>query len=178
MSARKIDPGPRIVEIPSRTMAVVRTCGDPSELGESVFKALYGAVYGLKFALKKDGIEFRVEPPRARWFAGENWKEAPREEWEAAWGLPVPDGTSDLPQKVPEMPVRIETWEYGTVAEIVHLGAYADEEPTIERLHEFIAENGYEIIGPHEEEYLSRPGAKDQKTVIRYRVRPVHPGTY
>lgn len=172
MAAKKLNTDPEIVELPARTMAVVHTAGDPNELGETVFKALYGAAYTLKFDLKKQGIEFKMEPPRARWFAGADWKEVPREQWEAAWGLPVPDGTTDVPQKVPEHPVVVETWAYGTVAQILHLGPYADEEPTIDRLHGFIAEQGYEICGPHEEEYRSMPGAKVQKTVIRYQVRP------
>ena len=164
MSPRKAKTDPEIVELPSRTMAVVRTVGDPNDVGESVFKALYGAAYTLKFALKKQGVDFKVEPPRARWFGGEGWKEVPRDQWEAAWALPVPDGTSEVPQKVPETPVGVETWEYGTVAQVLLLGAYADEEPTIRALHAFIDEQGYEIAGPHEEEYLSRPereGAQD-----------------
>jgi hypothetical protein len=171
MSPRKLKTDPEIVEMPSRTMAVVRTVGDPTDVGESVFKALYGAAYTLKFDLKKRGVEFKMEPPRARWFGDEGWKEVPREQWEAAWALPVPDGTTEVPQKVAETPVVVETWEYGTVAQILHLGEYADEVPNIERLHAFIAEQGYEIAGPHEEEYQSRPGAKVMKTVIRYRVR-------
>lgn len=168
---RKLKTDPEIVEMPAATMAVVRTTGDPNELGERVFKALYGSAYTLKFALKKQGADFKMSAPRARWFAGPDWRDVPREQWTAAWGLPIPDGTTEVPQKEPEPPVVVETWEYGTVAQILHLGAYADEEPTIERLHAFIADAGYEIVGPHEEEYLSRPGAKVQKTVIRYRVR-------
>lgn len=70
----------------------------------------------------------------------------------------------------------METREYGTVAQILHVGEYADEEPTIQRLHAFITEQGYEIAGPHEEEYLSRPGARQQKTMIRYQVRPKDAG--
>ena len=162
---------PAIVEMPARTMAVVHTTGDPAELGESVFKALYGAVYPLKFALKKQGVEFKVEPPRARWFAGAAWRETPREQWTAAWALPLPDGTAQVTSKEGGLPVEVETWEYGAVAQITHYGPYAEEEPTIDRLHGFIAESGYEIAGPHEEEYLSRPGAKDQKTIIRYQIR-------
>lgn len=171
MSPRRLKTDPEIVEMPARRMAVVRTCGDPSELGERVFKALFGAAYTLKFALKKQGVEMKVEPPRARWFAGANWREVPRERWEAAWGLPVPDGTAEVPQKEPEPPVTVETWQYGTVAQILHVGEYSEEEPTIERLHAFIAEQGYEIAGPHEEVYLSRPGAKAMKTIVRYQVR-------
>ena len=62
-------------------------------------------------------------------------------------------------------------WEYGSVAQVLHLGTYAEEEPTIDKLHAFIAEQGLEIAGPHEEIYLSRPGAANQKTIVRYQVR-------
>jgi len=163
---------PVIGEMPSATMAVVHTVGDPSVVGAKAFPALYGAAYGLKFALKKaGGPEYKVPAPRARWFGGADWALQPREQWEAAWAIELPPGTTEVVQKDPETPVTIETWEYGTVAEVLHIGTYADETPSIELLHTFIAENGYEIAGPHEEEYQSRPDAKNPKTVIRYQVR-------
>ena len=162
---------PEVAVLPSRTMAVARTVGDPSEVGPRVFPALYGAVYALKSALKKAGVEFGIEPPCARWFNGPDWRSVPREAWTAAWAIPVPDGTRDLIQKDPSTPVAVETWEYGTVAQVLHVGTYADEEPTIVALHAFIAEQGLEIDGPHEEVYLSRPGSANQKTIVRYRVR-------
>ena len=162
---------PRLTEMPSRTMAVAHTVGDPSEVGQKVFPALYGAAYKLKFALKKDGVAFKVEPPRARWFGGPDWMRLSRDEWKAAWALPLPDGTTDVFQRDPETPVSVETWEYGTVAEVLHIGTYAEEAPTIELLHDYIREQGYEICGAHEEEYVSQPGAKQQKTIIRYQVR-------
>ncbi|MHB8925491.1 MAG: GyrI-like domain-containing protein [Coriobacteriia bacterium] len=158
---------PEITELPALTMAVLHTVGDPTDVGNRVFPALYGAVYPLKFALKKQGVEFKVAPPRARWFGGPEWATLPRDEWKAAWAIPVPDGTTELKQKDPDTPVTIETWEYGTVAQVLYIGAYSDETPTIEALHAFIAEEGYEIIGAHEEEYQSRPDAKAPKTVIR-----------
>jgi hypothetical protein len=167
---RKLKTDPEIVEMPAQLMAVVHSIGDPNDVGERVFNALYGAVYKLKFALKKEGVDFKVRAPRARWFAGEGWRDVPREEWEAAWAIPVPDDTGALFQKDPETPVVLETWEYGTVAQILHLGTYAEEEPNIVRLHGFIAESGYRIAGPHEEEYLTRADAKQPKTIIRYQV--------
>ena len=169
MSPRKLKTDPEIVEMPNRTMAVVHTVGDPNELGETVFKALYGAVYPLKFTLKKQGVDFQVEPPRARWFGGEGWKDVPRDEWEAAWALPVPDGTTELAQKLPGTAVVLETWEYGCVAQILHIGPFSAEGPTIERLHDFIdARTGR--TGKHHEIYLSdirRGDPKKWKTIIR-----------
>ncbi len=93
------------------------------------------------------------------------------DEWTHIIGLPIPEETTSLPQKVASIEVKIETWEYGTVAQILHLGAYDQEQPTIERLHKFIEDSGYEIAGVHEEEYLTTPDAKVPKTIIRYAVR-------
>jgi hypothetical protein len=40
MTAKRPRTDPEILEMPARTMAVERTCGDPNELGERVFKGL------------------------------------------------------------------------------------------------------------------------------------------
>ncbi len=172
MPGTKVRKEPEIIEMPARRMAVVHSTGDPNEVGETVFKALYGAVYPLKFALKKQGVAYKMEPPRARWWAGEKWRDVPREQWKASWGIPIPDDVDEVSQKVPAPAVVVETWEYGKVAQLLHVGSYADEEPAIERLHAFIEEQGLEIAGPHEEEYLTGPGVKVTKTMIRYQVRP------
>ena len=86
-------------------------------------------------------------------------------------GLPVPIDTASLPQKVAEVEVVMETWSYGTIAQILHIGAYDQETLNIERLQRYIKDNGYEISGDHEEEYLTSPDAKVVKTIIRYPVR-------
>ncbi len=160
---------PRIRTLPAATMAVVHTDGDPNVVGPPTMSALYGAAYALKFAQKKAGQDFPVGALRARW---PDAHVAGRAGWHGIWGLPIPDGTTALVQKAPDVPVTIETWAYGTVAEVLYRGAYADESPTIAALHAFIAAQGYALAGPHEEEYLTRPGAKVQKTIIRYVVTP------
>jgi hypothetical protein len=171
--AQKWSGEPEIVTLPDITVATVHTSGNPEGLGADVMKALYGAVYGLKFALKKRGVEMKMGEPRARWA----W--TPGQEatggLEGDWGVPVPDGTpeSDLPQKSESWHVSVAVWHYGECARILHQGAYDAEEPTIARLVEFIRASGYEIAGMHEEWYLSQPGAKVPKTVILYPVRRV-----
>jgi len=60
--AQKWSGEPEIVTLPDVTVATVHTSGDPEGLGADVMKALYGAVYSLKFALKKRGVEL---PERA-----------------------------------------------------------------------------------------------------------------
>ena len=82
-------------------------------------------------------------------------------------GDPDSGGTKELVQNDPETPVTIETLEYGSVAQILHVGSYAEETPTIQRLHDFITAEGYEIAGPHEEEYLvaGGEGTQDRNSV-------------
>lgn len=150
-------------------MAVVYGKGDPNKIFAELMPALFGSVYTLKFALKKNGLPtFKVSPPRARYPDG---LLKPKSEWTIIVGIPVPNETTSLPQKIPGTEVRLETWKYGTVAQILHLGSYDQEAPTVERLHKFIGENDYEIIGVHEEEYLTKPDAKVVKTIIRYDVK-------
>ena len=160
---------PQILEMPSQKMAVVSGKGTPDKVFPELMPALYGSVYTLKFDLKKKGLPtFKVGGLCARY---PDAHLVPMEEWTHIIGMPVPEDTDSLPQKVSGVEVKLETWEYGTVAQILHLGPYDQEGPTVERLHKFIEENGYEIAGVHEEEYLTSPDAKVIKTIIRYPVR-------
>ena len=160
---------PQIVEMPPQKMAVVCGKGAPDKVFAELMPALYGSVYTLKFDLKKKGLPtFKVTGLRARY---PDAHLVPMDEWTHIIGLPIPEDTTSLPQKVAGTEVKIETWEYGTVAQILHLGAYDQERPTIERLHKFIEDNGYKIAGMHEEEYLTTPDAKVVKTIIRYPVK-------
>ena len=169
MAAQRKAQMPKIVEKEPQTVAVVVSKGDPNVVGDQALPALYGAVYTLKFQFKKSGKgDFKVGGLRARW---PDAHLLPKDQWTGIWALPIPEGTTELPKKVPEPEVRIEVWEYGTVAEILHFGPYSEEGPTVERLHKFIEESGYEIAGVHEEEYLTRPTAKVPKTIIRYPIR-------
>jgi len=160
---------PQILEMPAQKMAVVSAKGAPDKVFPEVMPALYGSVFTLKFDLKKKGVPtFKVSGLRARY---PDVHLVPRDEWTHIIGLPIPDDTTTLPQKVANQEVKIETWEYGTVAQILHLGPYAQEGATIERLHRFIEDSGFKIAGMHEEEYLTRPDAKVIKTIIRYPVK-------
>ncbi len=160
---------PQILEMPPQKMAVVHGKGTPDKVFSELMPALYGSVYTLKFALKKKGLPtFKVSGLRARY---PDAHLVPKEEWAHIIALPIPEDTTSLTQKVPGIEVNIETWEYGTVAQILYIGSYAEEGPTVERLHKFIEENGYQIAGDHEEEYLTTPDAKNPKTIIRYQVK-------
>jgi len=170
MPARKLPPTePLIIEMPAQKMAVVTGKGTPQEVFPKLMPALYGSVFTLKTALKKAGKEtFTVSGLRGRYpDAGQ----ADKKDWTMILALPVPNDTTSLLQKVPGVEVKLETWNYGTVAQVLYLGQYSEETPTIEKLIKFVHDSGYEIACYHEEEYLSRPDVKVPKTIIRYEVR-------
>jgi len=170
MTLRKLSKtDPQILEMLPQKMAVVYGKGTPDKVFPELMPALYGSVYTLKFDLKKKGLPtFKVSGLRARY---PDAHLVSKEEWTHIIGLPVPEDTTSLPRKIPGTEIKVETWSYGTVAQILHIGAYDQEEPTVNRLHKFIEDNGYEIAGAHEEEYLTSPDAKVMKTIIRYEVK-------
>ena len=160
---------PRIVVMPQQRMAVVEGHGDPNTVFPSIMPALYGTAYTLKFELKKRGLNsFKVSGLRGRYPYP---LDIPKEKWRYKIALPIPNDTEALKQKVLEVKVAIEDWDYGTVVEILHIGPYDQEEPSVHRLMQFIEENGYEVSGVHEEEYLTSADTKVVKTLIRYPVK-------
>jgi len=105
--------------------------------------------------------------------------ETPKNEYLGIFALPVSNEVEAIPANTdnPEPKIRLVNWEYGEVAEILHIGSYEKEAPTVEKLKLFIAANGYEISGAHEEEYLKGPGmfgkgnSDEYQTILRYQVR-------
>ena len=69
--------------------------------------------------------------------------------------------------------VRLVTWEEGPAAQVLHVGPYAAEGPTIARLHAFLAEQGLVFDGRrhrHHEIYLGDPrraAPEKLRTIIR-----------
>jgi hypothetical protein len=157
---------PKISGKPSQKMLVMETRGDPSRTKD------VGKLFQIYFKLQFKGKS--MEAPRARW---PKPFDTPRSEWVGYWALPVGEEVTDLPAGTPTN-IQLETWQYGQVAEILHIGPYSTEMPDIERLYQFISSSGYKIIPPHEEEYVVGPGMfgpgnpEKYYTIIRYRVEP------
>jgi hypothetical protein len=67
--------------------------------------------------------------------------------------------------------LRFERFHEGLCVQIMHVGPYAEEPPTIEKMHAFARDNGYRLRGKHHEIYLGDPRrAKPErlKTVLRH----------
>lgn len=161
---------PEISNIKDRKVLAVTVIGDPNE-AQPYIEALYGTAYGTKFKIfKPKGVKMEIGELSAFW---PDAHLKPRKEWTGIWGVEIPDYVTedDLIQKNPDILVKIEKWKGGTVAQVLYEGIYSEEGPTVESLHKFIAEKGYEIAGNHEEIYLTKPDAKVPKTIIRYIVK-------
>ena len=159
---------PTLTKLADRRVISVTSIGDPNVVMEPYMKALYGAAYWAKMKVyKPKGVKMELGKLVAQW---PDAHLKPKDKWTGVWGVPVPDYVSDkdLTQKDPNIKVKVEVWKGGESAEILHLGAYTEEGPTIQKLHDFVKESGYKLAGPHEEEYLTKPDAKNMKTIIRY----------
>ena len=66
--------------------------------------------------------------------------------------------------------VRFESFAEGKATQIMHIGPFSEEGPTIEKIHSFIEDSGSQRIGKHHEIYLSdirRAAQEKWKTIIR-----------
>jgi hypothetical protein len=163
---------PEMVAMKDEMMLVVEAKGDPNVVGAKAF----GLVFQLYYQIPETPKGPLQAAPRARWPLA---LDTPKTEWAGLYAMPIPEGVTELPphQADPTMKASLAHWEYGEVAQIVHIGPYDKEEPTIERLKEFISAQGYATAGPHEEEYLKGPtmfsagNPEEYVTIIRYRVK-------
>ncbi|MCG8467070.1 MAG: GyrI-like domain-containing protein [Gemmatimonadetes bacterium] len=178
LAAQAVDPtdyehlvDPRIAERPAETMLVVQATGDPNQVGDAAF----GYLFQLYFSIPNRAGGFIPPIPRARWPVDLT---TPPDTWIGHYGVSVPEGSGLSGASAPEgMSASVTTWEYGEVAEILHVGPYDQEQPTFDRLLAFVEAQGYVTIGGHEEEYVRGPtmaGPGDPTeylTILRYRVR-------
>ena len=162
---------PRLTHLEPQRMLVVEATGDPNVVSGGAIKLLFATYF------KASGVS-RTQPPpppRARWPRS---LDTPGIEWVGRYALPVGQQVTAVPDDSSPDGLRasLETWEYGDVAEVVHIGPYNNEENDITRLQNFVAMSGYRVIGDHEEEYVRGPGmilaGDPQKyiTIIRLRV--------
>jgi len=179
---------PSITDVPPGRFLAIMGRGEPGGSAyQAALNALYSLAYALKFKCKAEGRDFTVMTLEGLWWWDEegvfSLEDAPpREEWNWKSMMRQPDFiTGEMLEEIrpqvrekkgiPEVDeVKLETFHEGLSAQIMHVGPYSEEEPTIERLHAFIAENGYRIRGLHHEIYLSDPrrtAPERWRTIIR-----------
>jgi hypothetical protein len=184
----------RFLEVAPVRAVMVDGDGQP---GEATFGArmpgLYTAAYSLRFGLKRRGVERRVGMLEGLFWTADRATDLDvilgpdRGTWRWTLFIALPDEAT--PEELadalakgrakvsPEVAanLRIETFAEGAVAQVLYLGPYADERPTIERLHAAITAAGLRPRGRHHELYLGDPGRSAPaklRTLIRQAVEP------
>ena len=181
-----------IVEVPAMNFLMIDGQGDPNtaqEYRESI-EALYAMSYTLKFMAKKEpGTDYTVMALEGLWWADDiqDFIKMNKDAWKWTSMIMQPDlitremvdrAAAEVRKKKnpPALSkMRFERFDEGKSVQIMHIGPYSEEGPTIARMHAFIHENGYTENGNHHEIYLSDPRRTDPgkwRTVIRHPIRP------
>jgi hypothetical protein len=183
-----------IVEVPPLNFVMLDGHGgNPADNPEfaAAMEVLYGLSYTLKFTSKRQmGIDYTVMALEGLWStagqAGFDMADQSNWQWTVMMLQPehltaemFEEARAQLARKKnpPALArARFERWTEGLSVQTMYLGAYADEGPTIARMHAFIREQGYEFNGRHHEIYLGDPrrtAPERLRTVLRQPVRAV-----
>ena len=199
-SAKKIE----ALQVPNLQFAMIDGAIEKgSEPGKSptfaeATQALYGISYTLKFMLKKrktNAIDYPVMALEGLWWVEDGFFDITvKDNWFYTLMIMQPEViNAELFEKAREQArkkkgdsemlskIRLAHFEEGLCVQTMHIGPYATEPATIDRMREFMAENGLQdnITGPngrHHEIYLSDPrkAAPDKmKTVLRHPVKKI-----
>jgi len=167
---------PEIVEVPAFKYIMIDGRGDPNTAKDfqDKIQVLYGLSYTFKFMLKldkTDPFDFTVPPLSGLWCADDitAFAEGRKHEWKWTLMILMPDrvtrevfeeGKRKLEEKKNPAFLELanfEIYEEGLSAQIMHMGPYAEEGPTIAKLRDFFHGKGYTFNGRHHEIYLSDP---------------------
>ncbi|MBC2582268.1 hypothetical protein HGI79_18705 [Clostridium sp. DJ247] len=178
----------QIINVPKLNYLVIDGSGNPNTSQEyrDAIEALFSVSYAVKFMIKKgiNGLDYGVLPLEGLWWTDniEDFSMENKEVWNWTALIMQPEFVEkDLIDKaLTEVEkkkklssiskIRFKCINEGLVAQIMHIGPYSEEKPTIERLHNYIEENNYSKVGKHHEIYISDPrkaSPEKLKTIIR-----------
>jgi len=180
-----------VVEVPEMNFLMLDGEGDPNTSAQyqAVVTVLFALSYSLKFIVKKGplALDYGVMPLEGLWWAeGLSGLTDDRQRWR--WTMMMvqpPCITADMvAQAIHEAKakadaallaqVRFEPFAEGLCAQIMHIGPFSAEGPTVAKLHAYIAASGHLPTGKHHEIYLTdirRADPAKWKTVIRQPMR-------
>jgi len=175
------------VDVPAMRFLMVDGQGDPNTSDDYArdVEALFSVSYTAKFMIKKGTrqLDYSVMPLEGLWWADDlsAFTKDQRASWKWTMMIMQPDVVSDdvidaaiesvrTKKGLPALDkLRVETFAEGRCAQVLHVGPFTEEGPTIERLHEYIRSKA-SLTGKHHEIYLSdirRADPKKWKTIIR-----------
>ena len=160
-------------------------------------QGLYGAAYTLKFASKlrkENPVDYPVMALEGLWWVEDGTFDIAKPgNWKYTVMIMTPevvtqtqfkDAIAQVRKKKGDLPafsrLRLESYKEGLCVQTMHIGPYATEPATVDRMKAFMQENGMEDLvglgGKHHEIYMGDPRRADPaklKTVLRHPVRKV-----
>jgi hypothetical protein len=194
-SAKKVE----IVQVPRLQFAMIDGAIEKgyepgnSPVFQEATQSIYGISYTLKFMLKKrktDAIDYPVMALEGLWWVEDGMFDITiKDNWFYTLMIMQPEvitqdlfaeGVEQVRKKRGDHPalaqLRLAEFEEGLCVQTMHIGPYATEPATIDRMRTFAQENGYRDLvgsrgGKHHEIYLGDPRKADPaklKTVLRH----------
>lgn len=183
---------PAMVEVPKLNYLMIDGEGDPNTSIEyqEAMEALFPVSFKIKFISKKEkSQDYVVMPLEGLWWVDnmEDFNVEDKSGWKWTAMIMQPDFITksmikEAMEEVEEKKnpsalskIRFESLHEGLSAQIMHIGPYSEEGPTVASLHDFIEKEGYEFDGSipgqrHHEIYLSdmrRTKPERLRTIIR-----------
>lgn len=180
------------VDVPEFTYLMVDGHGDPntSEQYAGAVESLFTAAYAIRAAFKRrTGSDFVVGPLEGLWSSADpaDFVAGNKSNWDWTMMIPLPRpvtredadlGLATASARKPQVPiagVRVCALAEGRCLQIMHMGSYDDEAPTLARLHhEVMPARGLTWNGRHHEIYLGDPrraAPEKLRTILRQPVR-------
>jgi hypothetical protein len=175
------------VEMPTFQFLMIDGKGDPNtsqEYAEAV-EALFSVSYSAKFMAKKGAqeIDYAVMPLEGLWWSDDMSAFITNDKSKWKWTMMIMQPsfveTAVIRAAILEVKrkkalssvdaLRLESFTEGPCAQILHIGPFSEEGPTIQRVHDFIGQRS-RLAGKQHEVYLSdirRTNPAKWKTIIR-----------
>ena len=190
---------PSIVTVPKMHYIAVRGSGNPNDEDGDYKRAiglLYGIAYTIKMSRKSDHqmdgyFDYVVPPLEGFWWQdgviGVDYARKDAFQWISVIRLPdfvtkeefdwaVREASAKKKQDFSK--VEFYCYEEGLCVQCMHIGPYDDEPVTVQRMHDFMEQEGYELditdTRMHHEIYLSdvrKTAPQKLKTVIRHPIK-------
>jgi len=175
------------VDVPAFQFLMIDGEGDPNTSQEyaQAVEALFSVSYTVKFMVKKQphGIDYAVMPLEGLWWADDMsvFTANDKSKWKWTMMIMQPEfvaraaidaAIAEVKRKkaLPAVSkLRLESFTEGACAQILHVGPFSEEGPTIQKVHDFIHSKSH-LAGKHHEIYLSdirRADPAKWKTIIR-----------
>ena len=179
-----------LVDVPEQNILSIDGKGDPntSRAFQEGVEALFPVAFKTKFLAKKElARDYVVMPLEGLWWADDmsDFTTANRDNWQWKIFIVQPDFITSHIIEAARVEVQqkkilpaleklcFETLHEGTSVQILHVGPYTEEGPTIDRLHAFAREKNCSFDGfvqKHHEIYLSdmrRTVPEKLRTILR-----------